>query len=101
MNGFQTTMNAAPAPGIEGDFASANPRFSMLTDRPVIAGPNGLTAGRFAWVNGGVASNKFFGGRIGFVHRAQPGLLVPTGYSNWLPSASMVVPPGLEVNLLD
>lgn len=99
---FQTVMNAQPAIGIEGDWASANPRFTQLTGpAPIIAGPNGVTVGRFAWVNGNLVSNQFFGGCLGFVHRDQPSLIVPQGFSNWLPSSTMVVPPGLEVSLFD
>ncbi len=95
---FQTVMNAQPAVGIEGDFCSANPRFSQLTNgAPIYAGPNGVTVGRFAWQNGNIYAQPFGGGRIAFIHRDQPSLLVPTGYSNWLPQSSMVVPPGLEV----
>src|SRR6185437_8017273 len=102
MTGFQTTMYAQPAPGIEGDWASANPRRSMLTQgAPVFAGANGVTVGRFAWVNGGLVSNSFFGGRLGFVNRDQPSLIVPQGFSNWLPQSTLIVPPGLEVILFD
>jgi len=103
MTGFQTTMYTQPARGIEGDWASANPRFTQLSGQaPIFAGANGVTVGRFAWLNGSIVSNsKAMGGRIGFVHRDQPALIVPTGYSNWLPQSTMVVPPGLEVVLYD
>jgi len=95
-------MNAQPAIGIEGDWASANARFSQLTqEAPIFAGPNGVTVGRFAWLNGNLVQNKFGGGRLGFVHRDQPSLIVPQGFSNWLPSSTMIVPPGLEVVMFD
>ena len=91
-------MNSMPAVGIEGDWSSANPRFSQLTiGAPVYAGSNGVTVGRFAWLNGNIYSQPFGGGRIAFIHRDQPSLIVPTSYANWLPQSSMIVPPGLEV----
>jgi hypothetical protein len=45
---FQTQVNGLPSPGIEGDFADFNPRFTAL------AGPGGLVAG-----SAGVAVGKF------------------------------------------
>ena len=36
---FQTTVNAVPAPGIAGDFASTNPRHNAM------GGPGGFVAG--------------------------------------------------------
>ena len=39
---FQTAVNAVPAPGIAGDFASTNPRHSVLGGPTgIVAGPNG------------------------------------------------------------
>ena len=31
MSGFQTTTTVQPAIGVEGDFSSANPRFSVIS----------------------------------------------------------------------
>lgn len=82
--GFQTRVNAQPAPAVAGDFAGTNPRTS------VTAPPGGYTAapdypatfggalahafyvGRLAWFNyaTGLASNYFQpNSLLGFVHR--------------------------------
>lgn len=47
--GFQTKVNRQQAPAIAGDFASANPRASMLaTEGTLVAGVSGVTVGVFA-----------------------------------------------------
>lgn len=99
MSGFQSQVNVQPAPAVEGDFASANPRASMLAGPGgFVAGPLGVLVGRFAWANtttnlvvsgGGV-------GRVGFVHRDQPVLI-----QDWLAQSSMRVPAGLELTVFD
>lgn len=102
MTGFQRTVNTDPAPAVEGDFASANPRASMLTAAGLglFAGSAGVIVGRFARaanatgnvsnVNPGVAS------RTGFVGRDQPSLI-----TGWLGESTMTVPAGLEIVLHD
>lgn len=97
--GFQTTVNTNPAPAIEGDFASANPRASMLAGEGELkAGPSGVIVGRFARaaIATGIVTNGQPGvnSRIGFVHRAQPSLITA-----WLGESSMTIPAGLEVVL--
>jgi hypothetical protein len=45
--GFQTAVNLQPAPGIAGDFASANVRMSVVPpggQGALVAGPGGVTA---------------------------------------------------------
>lgn len=101
--GIQTQVNAALAPAVEGDFADANPRSTVL------AGPGGLVAGaasvivgHFAWaVNPDDADgapsivNSFGNGApTGFVHREQQGLLV-----TYLLNASMLVRQGFGITL--
>lgn len=97
---FQSTINVNPAPAIEGDFASANPRHTLLAgDSQFVAGPGGLTIGRFAWANSvtNYANNYNNGGAlVGFVHRNQPAVI-----TTWLGEASLVVTQGLEVTLFD
>lgn len=102
MTGFQRIVNTDPAPAVEGDFASANPRASMLTaaGAGLFSGPAGVIVGRFARaavatgvvtnVNPGVAS------RTGFVGRDQPSLITA-----WLGESTMTVPAGLEIVLHD
>ena len=98
---FQTTVNANPAPAVEGDFASANPRASMLAgEGQLIAGAAGVIVGRFARakLSDGTVTNADPGvaSRTGFVHRDQPALITA-----WLGDSSMTVQAGLEVTLHD
>lgn len=100
MGGFQTRVNLTPAPAVEGDFASANPRATLLAGPGgLVAGPQGVLVGRFAWVdpvdykttsNQGTAPNA----PDGFVHRDQQALLTV-----YLETASQLVPEGFPVTL--
>lgn len=102
MTGFQKTVNTDPAPAIEGDFASTNPRASILTMAGLgfFAGPAGVIVGRFARIvsSTGTVTNADPGvtSRLGFVHRAQPALITA-----WLGESTMTVPGGLEIILHD
>lgn len=98
---FQRTVNTNPAPAVEGDFASANPRRSMLAgEGALIAGALGVIVGRFGFArnDNGEVSNAHPGVacRVGFVTRNQP--VVITG---WLAANSMTLTPGLEITLHD
>lgn len=91
---FQKTVNIQPAPAVAGDFASANPRSSVLAGPgALVAGAAGLTVGLFAWVDptGVYANNSGVGAPAGFVHRslgdalitaylAETGSLIPSGF---------------------
>lgn len=109
MGGFQTKVNLDPAPAIEGDFASANPRSTVL------AGPGGLVSGAGAGVFAGVGSavvGKFgwiapdfrtvnsFGtapnAPDGFIHRNQQALITV-----YLSIASLVIAEGFQLALFD
>lgn len=94
--GFQTQVNITPAPAVEGDFASANPRASVVAGPgALVAGADGVTVGRFAWADAnGVVSNSGAGVPTGFVHRDMQALI-----TEWLGEASMVIPQGLMVTL--
>jgi len=106
MPGFQSQAFYNPAPAVEGDFASANPRATVLAGPGgLVAGDLGLVVGRFAWTTDefvdadgapGVANNYGSGPVAGFVHREQQGLI-----EVYLQSASMVVPQGFPVTLFD
>lgn len=98
---FQKRVNLYNPLGVEGDFASANPRATALTPDggALIAGPNGVTIGKFAWIeaDGRTVTNQ---GQSsvqpdGFVHRDQQGLL-----TEYLQSAGSVIPPGFPVTLM-
>ena len=98
MAGFQTSINIQPAPAVEGDFASANVRLSVLaTQGTLTAGAAGVTVGRFAWADvNGVVLNSGQGMPSGFVHREMQALITV-----WLGAQSMVIPQGLMVTLLN
>lgn len=96
MTGFQKTMNAQPAIGIEGDWYGANPRFTLLAgEGRLVAGPEGVTVGRFAWANpNGIVHNGGGQGRLGFVHRDQPAFI-----TDWLAQSTLKVNGGLDMTL--
>jgi hypothetical protein len=105
-NGMQTQVNAQQSPAVEGDFASANPRFSVLAGPGgLVAGAAGVTVGRFAWAT---ASPNDADGAAAVVNNfgAGPvtGLVAPRGMqaliTQYLADASLVVPEGFEVALL-
>lgn len=102
MTGFQTQVNALPAPAVEGDFASANPRASMLArEGQLVAGLAGVTVGRFARArnDNGMVSNGDPGvpSRLGFCARNQS----PVVITSWLGQNSMLITSGLEVTLFN
>lgn len=91
--GFQTSVNAVPAPGIAGDFADTNPRHSVMGGPGgLVCGSAGVACGRFAWLDTAtysVVNNFGAGAPQGFVHNAHQALI--TAY---LGEASLVVPGG-------
>lgn len=96
---FQKTVNQYNPPAVAGDFASANPRATVFAgEGAFIAGPNGVTVGRFAWVAAdGRTVNNFASGNgkpTGFVHREQQALI-----TQYLAEASNVIPAGFPVTL--
>ena len=103
--GFQTSVTIQPSPAVAGDFADANPRFSVdAGPGGLVAGPNGLVAGRFAWWAASgidpdgtptIVNNTGAGPVTGFGHREQRGLI--TAY---LAESSMTIPVGFEVGLM-
>lgn len=101
MTGFQRFVNTDLPYAVEGDFASSNPRASMLSiGSQLVAGAAGVTVGRFAralLADGSVSNAKPSGAsRVGFVHRDQPALI-----TGWLQQSTLVVQAGLEVVLFD
>ena len=102
LNGsFQTRVNRYNPFGVEGDFASANPRASSLTPAggAFVAGPNGVIIGNFAWVGTDGRTVSSSGQTVaepdGFVHRDQQGLL-----TEYLQAAGTLIPPGFAVTLM-
>lgn len=102
---FQTYTNPLQAPGIAGDFASTNPRASVLSSQiygsaGIQAGPNGLTIGLFAWLDPAtysVASNSGAGMPNGFVHNAHEALI-----TTYLSPYGLTIPAGFPcANIFD
>lgn len=98
--GFQRQVNLAPALAVEGDFASANPRASVLAgEGGLVAGATGVTVGRFAWVDPANGQLTYSRGTAnvapsGFCHREQQALITA-----FLGEQSMLVPQGFPVVL--
>lgn len=103
---FPNQVNVQPGPAVEGDFCDTNPR-STVDAGPggLIAGPAGVTVGRFAWAtdlsidaDNAPASVANFGTGLptGLVHREQQGL-----NTIYLSEASMFVPQGFPITLFN
>jgi hypothetical protein len=107
MTAFQTQVYGSQAPAVEGDFASANPRASVLAGEGGLVAGRGVDAGvavagaimgRFGWASyagtdndeAPAVLNTFgIGQPIGLVHREQIGYILL-----YLQEASMVLPTG-------
>lgn len=102
--GFQTQVNVQPAVAVAGDFASTNPRQSVLAGPGgIVAGALGLIVGRFAWLQPApvdpnsaptIANNFGAGLPAGIVHREQQGLI-----TTYLANAGMLIPQGFAATL--
>lgn len=101
---FQTQVLTAQAPGVIGDFASKNPRYSYLAGPGgLVAGAAGVLVGHFAWASApldgdgtpATVSNSGYGLPSGFVHREQQGLIV-----NYLSSSGLTIQPGFGMTLM-
>jgi hypothetical protein len=95
---FQGTVNVTQAPAVAGDFASTNPRHSVLSvPGGFVAGTNGLTVGLFAWADstGIILSNAGSGTPTGFLHRDLQGLI-----GTYLAGSGMTVPAGFGIGEL-
>lgn len=102
---FQTFVGTQPAAAVAGDFADANPRFSVdAGPGGLVAGALGVTIGRFAWWSASaidpndtpIIVNSFGAGPVtGFVHREQQGLI-----TQFLAESTMVIPQGFALTLM-
>lgn len=103
---FPSQVNVQPAPAVAGDFASTNPRQTVLAGPGgLVCGPSGVTVGRFAWISyasidtdsaPALANNSGTGLPAGLVHREQQGLT--TAY---LQESGMLVPQGFPITLFN
>lgn len=99
MTGFQKQVNLTPAPAVAGDFASANPRATVLAGPGgLVAGAGGVTVGKFAWVDDDGQTVLSHGTATkapnGFVHREQQALI-----TTYLAESGMNIPVGFPVVL--
>ena len=101
-NGFQTSVNAQPAPGEPGDYAGTNVRTSVIAGpSALVAAAAGLVVGVFGWADPltGLASNyvpaDYPACQLGFVHRENQGLITA-----FLGLQTLVAPGGYEVTLM-
>ena len=100
---FQKQVNSQPAPAVEGDFCSTNPRYSVNAGPGGIVAGSSLIVGRAAWVsppldgdNFPAVANSFGAGNItGILHREQQAL-----FTAYLQETSMQVPAGFNVTLM-
>lgn len=97
--GFQKQVNIFPSPAVAGDFASSNPRATVLAGPGgLVAGALGVTVGKFAWVDddGLTVLNHGTATRApnGFVHREQQALI-----QIYLDESAMNIPQGFPVTL--
>lgn len=102
---FQTFVGTQPSPAVAGDFASANPRASVLAGPGgLIAGPSGVLVGRFGWLSydhvdsndaPAEVNNHGLGVPDGFIHREQQGLI-----TQFLSESSMLIPTGFAMTLM-
>lgn len=101
---FQSSVNTQPAIGVVGDFATTNPRATVLAGAGgLVAGPSGCVVGLFAWTNfpddadgAPAVANNFGGGAVaGFMGRAG----LPALITAYLAEAGLTVPAGMPLTL--
>lgn len=97
--GFQTRVNSQQAPAVAGDFASSNPRATVIApEAGFVAGAGGVTVGKFAWVGADGRTVHSYGSAPaapdGFVHREENALI-----TTYLGESSNVIPVGFPVVL--
>jgi hypothetical protein len=96
--GFQSQVNVVPAPAVAGDFASSNPRSSVINGPGAfVADTAGAVVGAFAWADTATntkVTNSGSAAPTGFVAREQQGLI-----TTYLADNGMTIPQGMPVTL--
>lgn len=95
MTGFPQSVAYQQAPAVEGDFSSANPRFSVLSGAQAFVAGSNCYVGRFAWadpVSNQIVNCNGSGPVTGFIARLQQGII-----TTYLAETSMQVAAGYEV----
>ena len=91
---FQTTLNRDIPRAVAGDFASTNPRNSMLAGEGALVAGEPILVGQFGFARDGKVYAEFEAGdRVGFVHRNNQAVVNPGQ------SASFIIPTGRETTL--
>jgi hypothetical protein len=114
MADFPQQVNAFQAPAVEGDFASANPRKTVLAGEGALVAGSGVISGasvagavigRFAWLSyQGIDNdeapaivNTFGAGLpVGLIHRDQQGLI-----TQWLGTAAFFMNTGMQITVFN
>jgi hypothetical protein len=96
--GFPRQVNVQAAPAVLGDFCDNNPRATVNAGQgALVAGPGGVTVGRFAWVNpedGRTVNNYGAGAPSGFVLRDQQAII-----TEYLAETTLTMYPGAPITL--
>ncbi len=95
---FQTTINYQPGTAVAGDFASNNPRATVLAGPGgLVAGTGGLTVATFAWVqsDGVTVLNVGSTAPSGFISRQDMQAIIST----YGAEAGSTIPAGFGVTL--
>jgi hypothetical protein len=96
--GFPRVVNVQAAPAVLGDFCDNNPRATVNAGQgALVAGPGGVTVGRFAWVNpedGRTVNNYGAGAPSGFVLRDQQAII-----TDYLAERTLTIYQGAPITL--
>ena len=96
---FQTQVNAQQAPAVAGDFASSNPRATVVApEGGFVAGAGGINVATFAWIQSDgktLLNSDASAAPDGFVHREQQALI-----STYLAESGNNIPAGFAVTLM-
>lgn len=97
--GFPRQVNVQAAPAVLGDFCDSNPRATVDAGQGAfVAGPLGVTIGRFAWADADnlTVSNAGTGAPTGFARRDQQSII-----TQYLAETSLLIPQGYPVTLFN
>lgn len=89
---FQRSINVVQAPGVPGDWASENPKHSLISQSGGwLAGSGGVTVGCFAWMDSTMTylSNSGTGAPSAFIGRSMQAII-----TTYLGEFGMTVPAG-------
>lgn len=93
MTGFPTQVQTQPAPGVQGDFCSANPYWSVNAGQGAFVAGASLQVAQFAWADptNAILNSGGVGAPTGFVGRNQQGFI-----TQFLAESSMQIVPGTQ-----